>query len=238
MVSDLAGYQLKLVRAERVAAWQEIARRIAHEIKNPLSPIQVSIETMRKAYSGKHAEFPEIFEESTKAILEEVAALKRIVTEFSDFARLPKPSPVRQDVNPIAESAVGLYGGQHGEVEITFVPASGLPEVRLDRELFGQVLSNLIANAVRAAAPAGRVVVETNIAAERVLVRVRDTGSGMSPEVLEKVFTPYFTTHPDGTGLGLAIVQRIVEDHEGTIEIESVEGKGTAVTISLPLASA
>ncbi len=238
MVSDLAGYQLKLVRAERVAAWQEIARRIAHEIKNPLSPIQVSIETMRKAYSSQHAAFPEIFEESTRAILEEVGALKRIVTEFSDFARLPKPSPVRQSLNPIAENAVNLYRGQAGEVEINFEPADDLPDVMIDRELFGQVLSNLLANALRASRAGGRILVETGVAAERVLVRVSDTGAGMSAEVLEKVFTPYFTTHQDGTGLGLAIVQRIVEDHEGAIEIESTEGSGTAVTVWLPIPSA
>ncbi len=234
MVADLASYQGRLVRAERVAAWREIARRIAHEIKNPLSPIQVSIETMRKTYASDHPDFPEIFEESTQAILEEVAALKRIVTEFSDFARMPKPTPISQALNPVIEAAVNLFRAQVQQGRLRFESAIGLPEVQVDREQIGQVLHNLLSNALHAIGERGNVLVRTGLRAGSVFFQVEDTGAGMSSEVLAKVFTPYFTTRQDGTGLGLAIVQRIVEDHGGAIEIESSTGVGTTVTVILP----
>ena len=236
MVADLSSSRRKLVRAERVAAWQEIARRIAHEIKNPLSPIQVSIESMRKAYSTGHQDFPEIFEESTRAILEEVAALKRIVTEFSDFARMPKPTPLAQSINPALENAVNLYRNQPGSVEVVFEPGEDLPDVLIDKEQIGRVLSNLLSNAVYATDGEGAVRVASFHQDDRVCVRVQDDGRGMAPDVLARVFTPYFTTRQDGTGLGLAIVQRIVEDHAGSIEIESSEGSGTVINLRLPIA--
>ncbi len=235
MVSDLGSYQRQLVRAERVAAWQEIARRIAHEIKNPLSPIQVSIESMRKAYAAGHPDFAEIFEESTRATLEEVSALKRIVTEFSNFARLPKPTPSMQTINPIVESAISLYRNQLGRVASSFSPAEALPDVFVDKELIGQVMANLLANALQAVGESGEIRVSTGRRGDRVFFRVEDDGCGMAPDVLARVFTPYFTTRQDGTGLGLAIVQRIVEDHEGSIEIDSTEGVGTTVTVYLPV---
>ncbi|HOX46781.1 MAG TPA: ATP-binding protein [Myxococcota bacterium] len=237
MMEELSTYQRRLIRAERVAAWQEIARRIAHEIKNPLSPIQVSIETMRKAYSSNHPDFAEIFEESTQAIQEEVAALKRIVTEFSEFARMPKPSPVRQPLHPVVECAVSLYRNQAAGVELLYEPAAELPELPIDREQLGRVLGNVLTNAVQAITPPGRVVVSTAREGDGVVIRISDTGRGMSPEVLAKVFTPYFTTRQDGTGLGLAIVQRILEEHGGNIEIESQVGRGSVVSILLPLES-
>lgn len=235
MADDLIVYRRRLVRAERVAAWQEIARRIAHEVKNPLSPIQMSIETMRKAYAAGHEDFAEIFEESTGAILEEVAALKRIVTEFSEFARMPKPSVSNQPLNPVIESAVSLHRNEAGN-RLVWQAGDDVPPVAIDREQIGRVVTNLVSNALWASAPDGSVVITTGVREGKVVLRVADTGSGMPQEVLEKVFTPYFTTRPGGTGLGLAIVQRIVEDHGGNIEIESDEGRGTVVTISLPVA--
>ncbi len=236
MVQQLNDSQRRLIRAERVAAWREIARRIAHEVKNPLSPIQVSIETMRKAYRTGHSDFEEIFEESTQAILEEVAALRRTVTEFSDFARLPKPTIEVQRLEPIIERAVALYRNRRGGVKIDVSMSAALPAVAVDRELFGQVLANLLANALQALADGGQVEVKVERRGGWLRVTIADDGCGMEPEVLDKVFTPYYTTRRDGTGLGLAIVQRIVEDHEGRIEIESEPGKGTAVSIDLPAA--
>jgi two-component system, NtrC family, nitrogen regulation sensor histidine kinase NtrY len=238
MVDDLVVYRRKLVRAERVAAWQEIARRIAHEIKNPLSPIQMSIETLRKAYASEHPEFKEIFDESTRAILEEVAALKKIVTEFSDFARLPKPTMAAQDLNVVVESAARLYSNQEGGGSLTLTLSKNLPPVAIDREQIGRVVGNLLSNALWASGPEGRIDLATSVQNDRVVLTVTDKGQGMPAEVLEKVFTPYFTTRRDGTGLGLAIVQRIVEDHGGGIEIDSTEGKGTRVAISFPIARA
>jgi signal transduction histidine kinase len=237
MADDLVVYRRRLVRAERVAAWREIARRIAHEIKNPLSPIQMSIESLRKAYSSGHKAFDEIFEESTQAILEEVEALKKIVGEFSEFARLPKPTMVAQDLNAVVESTVNLYRNQREGERLRYTPGAGLPPVAIDREQIGRVLANLLSNAFWAIGQDGVVRITTAEEGERVLLRVEDNGRGMTPEVLEKVFTPYFTTRQDGTGLGLAIVQRVVEDHGGTIEIESSDGNGTSLTIFLPISA-
>jgi len=235
MADDLVVYRRRLVRAERVAAWREIARRIAHEIKNPLSPIQMSIESLRKAYVSGHTAFDEIFEESTQAILEEVEALKKIVGEFSEFARLPKPTMVVQDLNAVVESTVKLYRNQQEGERLRYSPGDGLPQVAIDREQIGRVLANLLSNAFWAVGPEGVVQITTVREGERVLLRVEDDGRGMTSEVLEKVFTPYFTTRQDGTGLGLAIVQRIVDDHNGGIEIESSDQNGTSVTIFLPI---
>ncbi len=237
MVADLSVARKRLIRAERVAAWQEIARRIAHEIKNPLSPIQMSIETLRKAYLAKHPEFNEIFEESTRAILEEVEALKRIVSEFSEFARMPKPTLVAQDLNDVVASTVSLYSNEAGGERIVFVPGENLPRVQIDREQIGRVVGNLLSNALWATRAGGGVEVDTHGDGERVILVVADKGQGMLPDVQEKVFTPYFTTRRDGTGLGLAIVQRIVEDHGAAIEIESVQERGTRVIISFPVDS-
>ncbi len=234
MVEDLSVSRRKLVQAERVAAWQEIARRIAHEIKNPLSPIQMSIETLRKTYDADHPEFPEIFEESTLAILEEVAALKRIVSEFSDFARLPKPNKIEQDLNLLVESTLSLYRSQEEESRLRF-DSGAVPAVAFDREQISRVLTNLLSNAFWAIAEDGTVQVRTYRSAAGVVLEVRDDGRGMSAEVLAKVFTPYYTTRNDGTGLGLAIVQRIVEDHDGSVEIQSAENEGTLVSICIPL---
>lgn len=238
MLDDLSTAERQLIRAERVAAWQEIARRIAHEIKNPLSPIQMSIETMRKAYAARRPDFDEIFEESTRAILEEVAALKRIVTEFSEFARLPKPSLARLELNAVVEGVLNLYRNQSPGLEVTFTPGAGLPEVNLDREQWSRALANVLTNAVQAMDGPGKIEVSTGAQAERVFVRIADSGRGMAPEVLARVFTPYFTTRQDGTGLGLAIVQRIVEEHGGRIEIESQAGRGSAVSLWLTSADA
>jgi signal transduction histidine kinase len=235
MVEDLGSYQKRLVRAERVAAWQEIARRIAHEIKNPLSPIQMSIETLQKAYAGQHPDFPEIFDESTRAISEEVHALKRIVTEFSSFARLPKAAPVVQPLNPIIENAVGLYRNQSSKVRIRCDLAEDLPDVQVDRELMGQVLSNLLSNAFGSIDEEGLITVKTGRDAYHAFIEVNDNGAGMTNEVMNEIFTPYFTSRADGTGLGLAIVERIIEDHHGSIEVESIFGEGTTFTLSLPL---
>ncbi|MBW2701748.1 MAG: HAMP domain-containing protein [Deltaproteobacteria bacterium] len=238
MVVDLASARNQLIRAERVAAWREIARRIAHEIKNPLSPIQVSIETMRKAYLAEHPDFPEIFDESTTAILEEVGALKKIVTEFSDFARMPKPSLVEQDLRPIAESTMNLYRSKLREgAELIFEVEDGMQPARVDREQVARVMANLLSNAIWAIEQSGGICFRLGHVGERVFFSIEDEGRGMEQDVIDRVFTPYFTTRRDGTGLGLAITQRIVEDHEGSIEIESRIGSGTKVTVWLPSAS-
>jgi signal transduction histidine kinase len=235
MADELDVYQHKLVRAERVAAWQEIARRIAHEIKNPLSPIQMSIETLKKAYSTNHPDFKEIFEESTNAILEEVGVVKRIVSEFSEFARMPKPTITKQNLNLVVESMVKLYRNEEGGERIDYHSEKDNLQVAIDREQISRVLANLLSNALWATRDKGRVVVRTNGDSNQVRLEVEDGGQGMSEEVLARVFTPYYTTRRNGTGLGLAIVQRIVEDHQATMEVRSAEKVGTFIQIIFSL---
>ena len=223
-VAELKEAREKLVAAERVAAWQEIARRIAHEIKNPLFPIQTSMETLRKVYANQHPDFDEIFEESTTTILEEVNRLKNIVTEFSRFARLPKPHLEPCNLAELIQSTAGLYSDDTAALECAI--ADDLPEAMVDREQLTQVLVNLIQNARDAlsetAAP--RIAIRAGVAGERwVEVSVEDNGPGFDEEVGARLFTPYFTTRhgAGGTGLGLAIVHRIISDHGGEIEARS-----------------
>jgi nitrogen fixation/metabolism regulation signal transduction histidine kinase len=227
MTRELATTQRRLLRAERIAAWREIARRIAHEIKNPLLPIQVSIETMRKTYAKRHPDFPEIFEESTVMILEEVKRLEHIVTEFSRFARLPRPRPEPLDVREVMAHLETMHVTNDVPLHV-FAPRE-LPIVRADREQLTQVLVNLVQNAADAARArhgggehtAARV--DVVLAATKdggVDIRIRDNGPGIpAGEERQRVFEPYYTTKSGGTGLGLAIVHRILSEHLATIEI-------------------
>jgi nitrogen fixation/metabolism regulation signal transduction histidine kinase len=233
MTRELADSRVKLQRAERIAAWREIARRVAHEIKNPLFPIQMAMETLRKGFKSKHPELDEIVEESTRTVLEEVRSLNRIVTEFSDFARLPAPRLEPLDVKEILDHVASLYGSM---VRVEAEP--GL-KIEADREQIGRALINLVKNAVEAMPPGGGTVTlsadgEQRDSGRGVRVDVADTGSGIAPEVLKQIFTPYFTTKKHGTGLGLAIVERIVQEHRGAIDVESKAGVGTTFRVWLP----
>jgi len=234
MIEDLAQTRQSLLRSERIAAWREIARRIAHEIKNPLSPIQTSIETLRKAKRQNLPLFDEIFEESATTILEEVERLKRIVTEFSQFARMPRPRPSDVDVADLLGHAVGLHAG--GDVPVRLQPPEPLPPLRADREQLVQVLVNLVQNGIdacRAVAGAGVDVVARSDGAG-LRIEVKDGGAGLSAEARERLFEPYFTTKTQGTGLGLAIAHRIVTDHSGRITVSSASGGGTTFIVWLP----
>jgi len=239
MMIDLKDSKERLVMAERVAAWQEIARRLAHEIKNPLTPIQMSVETMRKTWAGKHPSFDEIFEESTQTVLEEAGRLKRIVSEFSEFARLPKPNRGPLDVNELVAGTLSLY---QGAIEIDRALADHLPPVEADRDQLSQVLLNLLENARDAGAAAGRVRVRVETRVSRggraLALAVEDGGPGIPAEVRDRIFTPYFTTKhaSGGTGLGLAIVHRIVTDHGGRITVSDSALGGARFLIELPVA--
>lgn len=234
MSIDLKESRDRLVQAERIAAWRDIARRIAHEIKNPLFPIQTSIETVRKAYKKQHPEFDEIFDEATVTILEEVERLKRIVTEFSRFARLPKPAPEAVELEELVSTVLSLYNNQ--EVEVIANIPDDLPDLMADREQLTQVLHNLIQNAIDAArehSPSSpRVEVSAEPRSGGVAIVIRDNGMGMTSETMAKIFEPYYTTKEGrGTGLGLAIVHRIVTDHGGTITVDSTQGHGSTFTL-------
>ena len=239
MTRTLRQTRSRMLRAERIAAWREIARRIAHEIKNPLSPIQVSIETMRKTKAKSHPDFDEIFEESTLAILEEVGRLKHIVMEFSQFARLPRPKLEAVALSEIASHITHLHAGDPVELTLTG-EVDSLPEIRADREQLTQVLLNLVQNGMDAARARhgdskGRVEVRFSRDEGGVRVEVADNGQGISEEERGRVFEPYFTTKSHGTGLGLAIVLRIIEEHRGTIEIvDGIDG-GAGFRVELNL---
>ena len=236
MMEDLKTSKEKLVIAERIAAWQEIARRLAHEIKNPLTPIQMAMDTLRKSYKKQHPEFADILDESTRTVLEEADRLKRIVAEFSDFARMPKPELTRVDLNDTIRSALALY---HGAVPVTSNLAKDLPNIDADKGQITQVLLNLVENARDALGQrdGGKITVTTTKAPDRALLVVEDNGPGVPGELKDKVFAPYFTTKHSkgGTGLGLAIVHRIISDHGGRITISDAAGGGARFAIELPL---
>jgi two-component system nitrogen regulation sensor histidine kinase NtrY len=238
MLEDLRTAEERLVIAERIAAWQEIARRLAHEIKNPLTPIQMAMDNLRKTWRKQHPSFGDILEESTATVLEESDRLRRIVTEFSDFARMPKADPHPLDLSEAVGAALALY---QGETPVERRLAADLPPVAADRGQLTQVVLNLVENARDAIAgkPDGAIVVTTKRgdAGDRVELLVDDNGPGVAAPLRDKVFAPYFTTKhgQGGTGLGLAIVHRIVSDHGGRIVIGEAPGGGARFTIELPL---
>ncbi|MDB4976158.1 MAG: Nitrogen regulation protein ntrY [Myxococcaceae bacterium] len=238
MTEELSEMRSKLAEAERAAAWQDMARRIAHEIKNPLSPIQTAIETLRKAHAQALPEFDEIFDESTRAIAEEVRRIEHIVREFSDFARLPRAKPGALELSSLIADTVALYQPDDVKVEVSSSAKDTL--VRADREQITQVLVNLIQNGTDAARSAAggatpRVLVSTEISRGMALVHVDDSGRGIAPEERERVFEPYYTTKAHGTGLGLAIVRRIALDHQGQVHVSASALGGARFTLKLPL---
>ena len=238
MMVELADSKERLMMAERVAAWQEIARRLAHEIKNPLTPIQMSMETLRKTYQKKHPSFDEIFEESTATVLEEAGRLKRIVAEFSEFARMPKPNKVSLDVGGLINAQLALYAGS---TKIEKHLADELPLIQGDKDTLSQLLLNLIENARDATKDVaeGAVGVTTEVTREgrAIAIHIDDNGPGVSAEARDKLFTPYYTTKHahGGTGLGLAIAHRIVSDHHGKISIGQSPMGGARFSVELPM---
>ena len=237
MMEDLKTSKDRLVIAERIAAWQEIARRLAHEIKNPLTPIQMAMDTLRKTWKKQHPDFGEILEESTTTVLQEADRLKHIVSEFSDFARMPKPEFQRIDLNDVVRSAMTLYLDA-APVEVVL---GRVPELDADKAQIHQIVLNLVENARDAISKRsdGKITVSTRLGdgADRAFLTIEDNGPGVPSELKDKVFAPYFTTKhaKGGTGLGLAIVHRIVSDHGGRISITDAKGGGARFTIELPL---
>jgi two-component system, NtrC family, nitrogen regulation sensor histidine kinase NtrY len=240
MMEDLRTSKDRLVIAERIAAWQEIARRLAHEIKNPLTPIQMAMDTLRKVWKKQHPQFGEILEESTETVLEEADRLKRIVSEFSDFARMPKPELQRVDLNDVVKSVTGLY---QGAIRVETKLAK-IPDIDADKGQINQVVLNLVENARDAIGERsdGKITVQTKLgdAGDRAVLIVDDNGPGVPTELKDKIFAPYFSTklNKGGTGLGLAIVHRIVSDHGGRIQITDALGGGARFLIELPLRNA
>jgi len=223
-----------LIRAQKVAAWREVARRLAHEIKNPLTPIQLSAERLRRHFSSSQSKA--LVEECTSTIVGEVESLKGLVDEFSQFARMPSPRTVPTDVGQLIAETLALYNGIFTDVRIEQRFASGVPLVRLDPEQIRRVVINLVDNAIEAMERRGEIVVETQLDAANGLVRVvvADNGPGIPPAEREKLFLPYYSTKRRGSGLGLAIVRRIIAEHGGSIEVGDNTPHGTRFTIELP----
>jgi nitrogen fixation/metabolism regulation signal transduction histidine kinase len=241
MTAELRTSRERLVQAERVAAWREMARRLAHELKNPIFPIQLSIETLRRALDAggpdEAARFPALFRESSETILDELRSLRAIVEEFSQFARMPPPRLAPTDLGEVAERVLALYRARAGSTHIVTELPPGLPVVAADRDLVGRALGNLVANALEAMPDGGTLSVRTRAVSDGVALEVQDSGPGLTEEQRTRLFTPYYTTKKGGTGLGLAIVQGIVSDHGGRIEVESAPGAGTTFTLVLPVAA-
>jgi nitrogen fixation/metabolism regulation signal transduction histidine kinase len=251
MIAELDHSRKKLLQAERISAWQEIAQRLAHEIRNPLTPIKLSAQRILKRQAdipvppsaeraaGEVDEFGKVLSGSVSAIIQEVENLEKLLREFGDFAKLPVPQPAPVDLRELISEVASVYAHLSGAVRIDIGEVPAAIVLSVDRAQMKQVFANLFTNAVQAM-PAGGTV---SVRADRVRkghgswcrIAVSDTGTGIEAQDMPQIFDPYFTTKGEGTGLGLAIVQRIVFDHRGDVWAESNRGVGTTFFIDLPL---
>jgi nitrogen fixation/metabolism regulation signal transduction histidine kinase len=235
MTHELVEQRQRLVQAERVAAWRELARRLAHELKNPLFPLQITVENMQRAREKYPEQFDEVFREGTSTLLAELSNLKQIIGRFSDFAKMPAPEMQPVDFNQLVSETLRLFEGQLAQAHVAakLDLARDLRPVPADAEQMTRVLRNLILNAIDAMPQGGALTVRTSSLGAGIRLEVSDTGQGLTPEECERLFTPYYTTKTHGTGLGLAIVQSVVSDHKGHISVESEPGKGAKFQIDL-----
>jgi signal transduction histidine kinase len=239
-IADLTALRKRLAATERIAARREIARRVAHEIKNPLAPIRAVMETLRRLRARQDPAFDEYFDEATRTVLEEVQRIAHIVSEFTRFARLPAPNPAPFDLVEAVRSVAHLHGAQGPKVTFT---SEECPAVNADRDQIVQLMTNLIQNAQYAAeaqehagnAPQVQVRVQP-VGTDKVSIVVSDNGPGLAPEMRARLFEPYATNKPGGTGLGLAIAQRIVIEHAGEISYAEAPGGGATFSVVLPIA--
>ena len=242
MTDQLRSQRERLVQSERVAAWRELARRLAHELKNPLFPLQLTVENLVRARSLPAEEFDEVFRESTATLGTEIANLKAIIGRFSDFSKMPKPELERIDASEVVRRVVSLFesaASQEPEKLNFKVDLSEQPMPLLaDSELLHRAFSNLVLNAMDAMPNGGDLTLSAAPRDGKVEFRVADTGVGLTPEECERLFTPYYTTKQHGTGLGLAIVQSVIADHGGSVAVESRAGAGATFIITLPRAEA
>jgi two-component system nitrogen regulation sensor histidine kinase NtrY len=226
----------QLIKAQRMAAWREVARRIAHEIKNPLTPIQLSAQRLRKRYLEKLQPDGTVFDECTRTIVKQVEELKGMVNEFSNFARMPASQPTPNQLNDIIEETLVLFQEAHKRIKFEFV-ANHLPVLNVDRDQMKRVMINLIKNSLTAIENEGRIRIQTNYDPRLQIVRleVSDDGRGIPDEDKGRLFEPYFSTRKSGTGLGLTIVNAIISDHNGYIRVRDNKPKGTTFLIELPV---
>jgi nitrogen fixation/metabolism regulation signal transduction histidine kinase len=232
-----------LIQAQRDAAWGEVARRLAHEIKNPLTPIQLSAERIRRRYLGSMKEVEaEVLDRATQTIVAQVEAMRDMVNAFSDYARAPEISISRFQLNRLIREVAYLYRPKNYEAVVELNLDEDLPEVEADNQWIRQLLHNLIRNAMEAmeGQDDARLEISTRLIDESgqgyAEIGVRDNGPGIDSETLKELFEPYVTTKPKGTGLGLAIVKKLIEEHGGTVTAENLEDRGACIMVRLPLA--
>jgi len=239
MTAELLAQRERLVQTERVAAWRELARRLAHELKNPLFPLQLTVENLIRARTQIPDQFDEVFRESSSTLLAELSNLKTIISRFSEFSKMPHPQLQTVQVNEILRGVVKLVDAQlhapgREPIACRLELDERLPEIAADPDLLHRALSNLVLNAMDAMPNAGALTLRTRREDGKVVIEVADTGSGLTPEECARIFTPYYTSKQHGTGLGLAIVQSVVTDHGGRISVRSEPGRGTTFVIELP----
>jgi len=225
-------------KAQRAAAWREVARRIAHEVKNPLTPIQLSAQRLQKRYGKTLKQDDErVFEECTNLIIDQVEELKRLVNEFSVYARMPASNPTPNNLKQIIEESLNLYRDARKDVRIRFNDSAELPVFKVDREQMRRVMINLLDNALDAVEREGEILIDLHYDQEdeKVEIEVADNGKGIPPEHKTRLFEPYFSTKKHGTGLGLAIVSTIISDHQGSIRVQDNQPRGTRFIIELPV---
>jgi signal transduction histidine kinase len=242
MTTELLGQKERLVQAERVAAWREVARRLAHELKNPLFPLQLTVENLVRARQQNPEQFEEVFRESSRTLLAEISNLKGIIGRFSEFSKMPQPQLQRVQANEVIRGVVQLFQAQleapgHATINCELQLDPHLEPVAADADMLHRAISNLVLNAMDAMPRGGVLTLRTRAEDGKVLIEVADTGSGLTPEECERIFTPYYTSKQHGTGLGLAIVQSVVSDHGGSVRVRSEPGRGTAFVIELPSGS-
>ncbi len=241
MTEDLLQQKDRTLQAERVAAWRELARRLAHELKNPLFPLQVTVENLLRAKQKSPEMFEEVFHEGIATLLAEIDNLKTIIGRFSEFSKMPQPQRRPTQVNDVVRSVLRVFHAQlrdndkeKNRIVVHTELAEGLPEISADPDLLHRALQNLVLNAIVALPQGGELAIRTATLGDRIELSVSDTGSGLTQEECGRLFTPYYTTKQHGTGLGLAIVQSVVSDHGGKISVESTKEKGTTFRIELP----
>ena len=239
MTQELLQQREQLVQSERVAAWRELARRLAHELKNPLFPLQLTVENLVRAREQSAERFDEVFRESSSTLLAEIANLKAIISRFSEFSRMPQPQFQRVQLNEIVQNVARLLQAQLRSQESAIIEcrlelAGALEPLAADADLLHRAFSNLALNAMDAMPQGGTLTLRTRQNRDRITIEIADTGAGLTAEECERLFTPYYTSKPHGTGLGLAIVQSVISDHGGTIVVRSQPGQGTTFIIELP----
>jgi signal transduction histidine kinase len=239
MTHELLDQKERLVQTERVAAWRELARRLAHELKNPLFPLQLTVENLLRAREQSPEQFEEIFRESSATLLAEIANLKTIIGRFSEFSKMPQPQWQKLDLNEAVRNVSRLFQAQlHSAegpaIECKVELADDLEPIAADPDLLHRALSNLVLNAMDAMPQGGTLILCTQSDGANARIEVSDTGKGLTPEECERLFTPYYTSKEHGTGLGLAIVQSVINDHGGRISVRSERGHGTTFVIELP----